>query len=92
MFNLSQPSRTPEQRRRLEFGGLQTAGPAKQKERSKNMKKLIRALAWVVGVTSAFVLFAEPTAEIFPLQIMAGAVICAIFVAVRIQDKEGVYA
>lgn len=55
------------------------------------MKKLIRALAWVVGVTSAFVLFAEPTAEIFPLQIMAGAVICAIFVAVRIQDKEGVY-
>lgn len=56
------------------------------------MKKLIRILAWVVGVTSAFVLFAEPTAEIFPLQIMAGAVICAIFIAIRTQDKEGFYA
>jgi hypothetical protein len=92
MFNLSQPSRTPEQRRRLEFGGLQTAGPAKRNERSKNMKKLISILAWVVGMASAFVLFAEPTAEIFPLQIMAGAVICAIFIAIRNQDKEGVYA
>lgn len=56
------------------------------------MKRFVKFSAWAVGIVSAFVLFAEPTAEIFPVQLVAGATICAIFVALNRQEQEVTHA
>lgn len=47
------------------------------------MSKLLKVMAWTVGVVSAFVLFSESSEMLFPFQIMAGAVITAIMMAKR---------
>lgn len=52
------------------------------------MKQIIKVIAWIAGIVSAIVLFAEPTAELFPAQIVAGGIICGIFWLINRQAKE----
>jgi hypothetical protein len=52
------------------------------------MKQIIKVIAWIAGIVSAIVLFAEPTAELFPAQIVAGGIIYGIFWLVKRQAKE----
>ena len=52
------------------------------------MKQIIKVIAWIAGIVSAIVLFAEPTAELFPVQIVAGGIICGIFWLIKRQEKE----
>lgn len=52
------------------------------------MKQIIKVIAWIAGIVSAIVLFAEPTAELFPVQIVAGGIICGIFWLMKRQTKE----
>lgn len=52
------------------------------------MNKTFKVLAWIAGIVSAIVLFAEPTAELFPVQIVAGGIICGIFWLIKRQAKE----
>lgn len=52
------------------------------------MKQIIKVFAWIAGIVSAIVLFAEPTAELFPAQIVAGGIICGIFWLIKRQAKE----
>ena len=53
------------------------------------MKQILKILAWIAGIVSAIVLFAEPTAELVPAQIVAGGIICGIFWLMKRQTKEG---
>lgn len=55
------------------------------------MKQIIKVIAWIAGIVSAIVLFAEPTAELFPAQIVAGGIICGIFWLTKRQAKEAYY-
>ena len=55
------------------------------------MTKISKILAWIAGIVSAIVLFAEPTAELFPAQIVAGGIICGIFWLIKRQAKEAYY-
>lgn len=43
------------------------------------MKKILKVITWTVGIVSMLVLFAKPTAELFPVQLLAGAIIFGIF-------------
>lgn len=52
------------------------------------MRQIIKVIAWIAGIVSAFLLFAEPTAELFPAQIVAGGIICGIFWFIERQAKE----
>lgn len=52
------------------------------------MKQILKIMAWIVGGILAIVLFAEPTAELFPIQVMAGAIICGIFWIIRRTRRE----
>lgn len=55
------------------------------------MKKILKVITWIVGIIAAVLLFAEPTAELFPAQILAGGIICGIFWLMRSQAKEDYY-
>lgn len=52
------------------------------------MRQIIKVIAWIAGIVSAILLFAEPTAELFPAQIVAGGIICGIFWFIERQAKE----
>lgn len=52
------------------------------------MEQTFRWIAWIAGIASAIVLFAEPTAELFPAQVVAGGIICGIFWIIKCQTKE----
>lgn len=52
------------------------------------MKQIFKVIAWIAGIVSAIVIFAEPTAELFPAQIVAGGIICGIFWLTNRQAKE----
>ncbi|MBO7717965.1 hypothetical protein J6S37_00510 [Candidatus Saccharibacteria bacterium] len=49
------------------------------------MKKLIMCIACVVA---AIIFFAEPTAELFPFQIMVAVIVCAVFYAKKRMGVE----
>lgn len=42
------------------------------------MNKIIKVLAWIVGVISAFMFFSESTEQVFPVQVLAAIVLCGI--------------
>lgn len=52
------------------------------------MKQTFKGIAWIVGIVSSIVLFAEPTVELFPAQVVAGGIICGIFWFIKRQAKE----
>lgn len=47
------------------------------------MNQILKAIAWIVGGISAIVLFSEPTAELFPIQMLLATIVCGIFWIIR---------
>jgi hypothetical protein len=47
------------------------------------MNQILKVIAWIVGGISAIVLFSEPTAEIFPIQMLSAIILCGIFWIIR---------